>query len=332
MNTKEAILKKLAENKGKFISGEFLRQELNISRTAVWKHMLKLREDGYPIEAISNRGYRLKGFQDIYDKSAIVSQLNTKTLGKKLFFLSEIDSTNNELKRLSAEGAEEGTTVVALKQLAGRGRRGRSWCSEDGKGIFMSVLLKPDIAPEEAQAITLAVSSAACKVIDSYTNVKPGIKWPNDILLQGKKVCGILTELSAEPDMINSIILGIGINVYGKKEDFPEDLREIATSLSEHTEIELSRSKIVANILKEIENLYLDFLEKGSTARFLNIWRCYSVTLGRDIIIHQGENVWQAKALDVLSNGRLLVETASSKRQAISSGEISIREVRENNI
>jgi len=330
LNTKEAILKMLVDSKGKFVSGEFLRQNLNISRTAVWKHILKLREEGYQIEAVSNRGYCLKDFQDIYDKSAIISQLNTKLLGKKLIFLDETDSTNNELKRLSAAGAEEGTTVIAKKQFAGRGRRGRSWSSEDGKGVFMSVLLKPDIAPEQVQAITLAVSSAVCKAIDPYTHTRPGIKWPNDIVLNGKKVCGILTELSAEPDKVNSIIVGIGINVYGKQEEFPADIRDIATSLSEHSDVEISRSRIAAKVLEEIEDLYLDFLDKGSTAKFLNIWRCFSITLGCDIYIYQGDREWKGKALDVLDNGHLLVETADGERQAISSGEISIRNARDN--
>lgn len=325
MNTKEVILKKLIENRGKFVSGEFLRQNLNISRTAVWKHILKLREDGYQIEAVSNRGYCLRDFRDIYDKSAIISQLNTKLLGKNLIFLNEIDSTNNELKRLSAAGAEEGTVVVAERQLTGRGRRGRDWRSEDGKGICMSVLLKPDIAPEEVQAITLAASGAVCKAIDPYTRSKPGIKWPNDILLNGKKVCGILTELMAEPDRVNSIILGIGINVYGKQEEFPEDIRGIATSLSEHSDLEISRSRIAAKVLEEIEDLYLDFLEKRRTAKFLNIWRSFSITLGCDIYIYQGDRKWSGKALDVLDNGHLLVETPDGVRQAISSGEISIR-------
>jgi BirA family biotin operon repressor/biotin-[acetyl-CoA-carboxylase] ligase len=327
LNTKDLILKKLVENKGKFISGEFLRQDFDISRTAVWKHILKLREDGYQIEAVSNRGYCLRDFQDIFDRSAIISQLNTKLLGKNLIFLDEVDSTNNELKRLAAAGASEGTTVIAKKQLAGRGRRGREWFSIDEKGIYMSVLLKPDIAPEEVQAITLAASSAVCKAIDSYTRTKPGIKWPNDILLNGKKVCGILTELSAEPDKINSIILGIGINVCRKQEEFPAEISKIATSLSEHSDFELSRSRIVAKVIEEIEDLYMDFLEKGSTAKFLNIWRSFSVTLGCDIYICQGDKKWKGKALDVLDNGHLLVETADGERQAISSGEISIRNV-----
>lgn len=325
MNTRESILKKLSECKGEFISGEAIRHDLNISRIAVWKHIINLREDGYHIEAVSNRGYRLKGLCDIYDKSAVASQLNTKLLGKNLIFLDEVDSTNNQLKRLSVAGSEEGTTVIARMQRAGRGRRGRVWCSEDGKGVFMSVLLKPDIPPDEVQAITLAASSAVCKVIEPYTNIKPGIKWPNDILLQEKKVCGILTELVAEPDTLNSIILGIGVNVYGKKEDRPDDIKEIATSLSEHSDIEISISRLVVGILEELEDLYLDFLGRGSTSKFLDIWRYFSVTLGSNIIVNQAGKEWQAKALDILDNGCLLVETHDGKQEAISSGEISIR-------
>lgn len=327
MDTKETILKKLAENKGKFVSGEYLSQDLNISRTAVWKHVLSLRKEGYGIEAVSNRGYRLGNFNDIYNRSAVISQLNTKIFGKKLIFLNEADSTNNELKRLAADNAEEGTVIIAEKQLAGRGRRGRAWYSEAGRGIYMSLLLKPNIAPEDAQVITLAASGAVCKAISKYVPFNPGIKWPNDILLRDRKVCGILTEMSAEPDQIHSIIVGIGINVIVKGEDFPEELKNIATSLSEHTNTFISRSSLAAEILKEFEDLYLDYLEKGSSARLLNLWRFYSVTLGCDIIIYQGEKAWQAKALDVLDNGHLLVETDKGERQVITSGEISIKRI-----
>lgn len=325
MKTKDIILKALADKKGKFISGEELSTILGITRTAVWKHIARLKEDGYSIHAVSNRGYRLEAAPDVFGKGSVFSQLHTKLLGRELVFLEEADSTNDEMKRLVANGAEEGTVVLAEKQISGRGRRGRTWASQTGKGIYMSILIKPDIAPGEVQAITLAASSAVCKAIEPYTLTRPGIKWPNDILLQNKKVCGILTEMTAEPDRIHSIIVGIGLNVYHSEADFPGALQETATSLMLNSKVDISRSRLIAQILEQFEDLYLDFIQKRSTAKFLNIWRCFSITIGYDILVYQNGEPWQAKALDVLDDGRLLVETRDGRRQAISSGEISIR-------
>ncbi len=325
MDTKEHILKLLTGKKGKFVSGESLSDDLGITRTAVWKHIHKLREEGYGIQSVSKRGYRLHTSPDLFDKSALISGLNTEMLGSNLIFLKETDSTNNELKRLAAGGAPEGTVVIAERQLAGRGRRGRTWELDEGKGIAMSILLRPDIAPASVQAITLAASSAVVRAIEPFTSTKPEIKWPNDILLCGRKVCGILTEMTAEPDKILSIIVGIGLNVFQQEEDFTGDLMETATSIALNSIGHISRSVLAAGILEEFEDLYLDFIHRQSTAKFLDIWRSFSCTIGSDIIIHQGEKTWQAKALDVLEDGCLLVESADGIRQTIASGEISIR-------
>ncbi|AGC69624.1 bifunctional protein biotin operon repressor/biotin--[acetyl-CoA-carboxylase] synthetase BirA [Thermoclostridium stercorarium subsp. stercorarium DSM 8532] len=325
LNTKDRILKMLAENKGRFISGEQISEELGISRTAVWKHILKLREEGHRIQSVNRLGYQLVNSGDVYDRGTILSRLNTKILGKNLYFYETIDSTNNELKKMAAEGACEGTVVIALCQTEGRGRRGRRWQSDAGSGIYMSVLLKPDLPPTAVQSITLLASSAVCKVLEKYVKSGLGIKWPNDILINNKKVCGILTEMTSEPDKVQAIILGIGLNVWNREEDFGDELKHTATSLCLNTDREISRTQLVVEILKELEDLYLNFVEKGSSAKFMDIWRCFSVTIGRDIIVIQGENRWQAKALDVLDDGRLLVETPDGKRQTVLSGEISIR-------
>lgn len=327
MDTKEHILKLLTGNKGKFVSGEHLSENLGITRTAVWKHIQRLREEGYGIQSVSRRGYRLDTTPDLFDRSALVSLLKTKKLGNDIIFLKETDSTNNELKRLAAGGAPEGTVVITERQLSGRGRRGRTWEADEGKGVIMSILLRPDIAPANIQAITLAASSAVVRAIEPYTKTKPEIKWPNDILLSGKKVCGILTEMTAEPDRVLSIIVGIGLNVFQKAEDFTGDLKETATSIALNSSGPLSRCTLASGILEEFEDLYLDFIQRQSTAKFLDIWRSFSCTIGCDIIIYQGEKIWQAKALDVLEDGCLLVESADGVRQAISSGEISIRKV-----
>ena len=328
MDTKDSILKQLTDMKGKFVSGEVLSDALGITRTAVWKHIKKLRDEGYEIQSVPKRGYRLDNSPDLFDRSALVSSLHTKTFVKEIFFLNDTDSTNNELKRLVACGSPEGTVVIAQRQLSGRGRRGRVWSADEGKAITMSILLRPDIAPANIQAITLAASSAVARAIEPFTSIKPEIKWPNDILLSGKKVCGILTEMTAEPDRILSIIAGIGLNVYQKEEDFPDELKETATSIALNSVGPVSRSALASRILEEFEVLYLDFIQRKSTAKFLDIWRSFSGTIGCDIIVYQGEKNWQAKALDVLDDGCLLVETADGSRKAIASGEISIRKVK----
>ncbi len=325
MDTKEHILKLLNGKKGKFVSGESLSEQLGISRTAVWKHIQKLREEGYEIQSASKRGYRLDESPDLYDRSALISALHTEILGKNIIFLKETDSTNNELKRLAASGAPEGTVVIAEKQLAGRGRRGRTWEAGEGKAIIMSILLRPNISPTNVQAITLAASSAVARAIEPFTVTKPEIKWPNDVLLSGKKVCGILTEMTAEPDRVLSIIVGIGLNVFQQQEDFTGDLKQTATSVALNSTVPISRCVMASGILEEFEELYLDFIHRQSTAKFLDIWRSFSCTIGCDITIYQGEKTWQAKALDVLEDGCLLVESADGIRQAIASGEISIR-------
>lgn len=327
MDTKDSILRYLTDRKGKFISGESLSADLGITRTAVWKHIKRLREEGYRIQSVSKRGYCLESSPELFDKGAILSRLHTKVLGSNIVFLKETDSTNNELKRMAADGAPEGTVVIAERQLEGRGRRGRTWQDEEGKGIAMSILLRPEIAPGKIQSITLAASSAVARAIEPFTNVKPGIKWPNDILLAGKKVCGILTEMTAEPEKIHCVIVGIGVNVLQRVEDFSEDLKDTATSIALNSSTSVSRSELAARILKELEELYLDFIQKQSNARFLDIWRSFSSTIGYDIIIYQGDSTIRAKALDVLDDGSLLVETSDGTRKAISSGEISIRPI-----
>ncbi|MDI9482902.1 MAG: biotin--[acetyl-CoA-carboxylase] ligase [Bacillota bacterium] len=325
MKTKETLLKILVNNKGRFISGETLSEKLKISRSAVWKHIAELRKEGYVISAVSRRGYKMGVYQDVFNRCAIASQLNSTVLGSNLIFCDEIDSTNNELKRLAANGAAEGTVVVAETQLSGRGRRGRAWNSKPNLGIYMSVLLKPDIAPENVQVITLAASSAVCNAIMPFIDIKPGIKWPNDILIENRKVCGILTEMTAEPEKIHSVVVGIGINVNHEEDDFCGELKNTAASLRCFSKSDISRSMLTARVLEEFEKLYLDFIKNKSTDRFLNIWRSFSVTIGYDIIIYQGDKTIKAKALDVMDNGCLLVQTQDGGRQLISSGEVSVQ-------
>ncbi|HEY8500790.1 MAG TPA: biotin--[acetyl-CoA-carboxylase] ligase [Clostridia bacterium] len=325
MKTKETLLKILVNSKGRFISGETLSEKLKISRSAVWKHIVGLRKEGYVISAVSRRGYKMGDYQDVFNRCAIASQLNTTVFGSNLIFYDEIDSTNNEVKRLAANGAAEGTVVVAETQSGGRGRRGRVWNSKPGLGICMSVLLKPDITPENVQVITLAAASAVCNAIMPFTGTKPGIKWPNDILMENRKVCGILTEMTAEPEKVHSVVVGIGINVNHRADDFSGELKNTAASLRCFSKNDIPRSLLAAKVLDEFEKIYLDFIKNKSAERLLNIWRSFSVTIGYDIIIYQGDKIIEARALDVMDNGCLLVQTKDGRRQLISSGEVSVK-------
>ena len=202
---KAKILRLLRERDG-YISGQEICEKLAVSRTAVWKAVGQLKEEGYVIEAVQNKGYRLSEVPDLVTREEIVSRLETEWAGHPTVFLEKTDSTNNEAKRLAEAGASHGTLVVAEFQEAGKGRRGRSWASQRGTGIWMTILLKPEFPPAQAAMLTLVAAMAVADGIQEVTGLHAGIKWPNDIVLSGKKVCGILTEMSAEPDYINHVV------------------------------------------------------------------------------------------------------------------------------
>ncbi|MCD8390297.1 MAG: biotin--[acetyl-CoA-carboxylase] ligase, partial [Firmicutes bacterium] len=252
---KEKILTILKTADG-YVSGERISQTLNVSRAAVWKHIKKLREEGYEIDSVTNKGYRLISAPDILTRDEIASQLETKKIGRNLHYFYQIDSTNNEAKR--AWESVDGSVFIAEIQTGGKGRLGRGWSSPAGTGIWMSILLKPDIKPWDASKITQAAGLAVCRALKPYG---ARIKWPNDIIIGTKKVCGILTEMSAETDMVDYIVCGIGINV--NNESFDDEISERATSIYIESGKKHSRAEIVCGVLKEFENLYEEFLESG---------------------------------------------------------------------
>lgn len=311
-----------------FLSGEQLSRELNISRTAVWKRIAALRREGYPIEASTHKGYRVLSNRAHYGKSGILSCLSTSFLGRELKFFNTVDSTNTMLKALAGQGASEGTAVVADAQEKGRGRLGRSWMSSPGLGIWLSFLLKPDLHPAMLQSLTLAAAVAVCRAIEPFTAEKPGIKWPNDILINGKKVCGILTEMSAEADRVMWVVIGIGVNVNQCPEDFPEELKESAASLAmfQKDGQELDRCRLAAGIMNAFEDIYLDFVRNGPEA-MLAEWKQRSVTLGRRVSLKQGDKTLTAKVLDIGPDGRLVIETEGGTVTEVLSGEITLRPV-----
>lgn len=318
------ILELLRRQEG-FLSGEDIGRELSITRAAVWKGIKKLREEGYEIEAVTNRGYRLTNPETMYNKRELEQGLKTKTMGQSIYFYEETDTTNNRARELALEGASEGTLVVAEKQTAGRGRRGKVWESPLGTGIWMSLVLRPQIAPAEASVLTLLCGLATAEAIEAETGLSAGIKWPNDILINGKKAVGILTEMDCEMSEVHFVIPGIGINV--NTASFPPEIAEIATSLYLECGKTVSRRRLVHKVLERLEEHYETFLRTGSFAAMLEDYRKHCITLGKEVHV-LGREPFFAEALDITPEGELLVRRADNgKEEVVFSGEVSIRGV-----
>lgn len=318
------ILELLRRQEG-FLSGEDIGRELSITRAAVWKGIKKLREEGYEIEAVTNRGYRLTNPETMYNKRELEQGLKTKTMGQTIYFYEETDTTNNRARELALEGVPEGTLVVAEKQTAGRGRRGKVWESPLGTGIWMSLVLRPQIMPAEASVLTLLCGLATAEAIEAETGLSAGIKWPNDILINGKKAVGILTEMDCEMSEVHFVIPGIGINV--NTASFPPEIAEIATSLYLECGKTVSRRRLVHRVLERLEEHYETFLRTGSFAAMLEDYRKHCITLGKEVHV-LGREPFFAEALDITPEGELLVRRADNgKEEVVFSGEVSIRGV-----
>ena len=316
------MLKNAGEN---FVSGESIAGELKISRTAVWKHIQKLRDCGYEIISRERCGYKLKDAPDLLLPSEIQIGLDTKIIGKKMIYHPSIDSTNRAAKALAYHGAAEGTIVVAEEQESGKGRLERTFYSPRGKGIWFSVILRPNLLPKAAPQFTLMAAVAVAEAMNRF-DLKPEIKWPNDILFDGRKIVGILTEMTCELGRINYVVVGTGINVNISRDEFPENLRPIAASLSEMKGEDLSRVDFFRAVLEEFDRLYIEVLETGFD-KIIERWRKYNVTLGKNIrvISTVGDSEsFTGKAVDLNSDGALIVETSQGRR-TVYAGDVSIR-------
>lgn len=311
---KQKILNILQSADG-YVSGEKISDELGISRAAVWKHIKKFKSDGYEIESVTNKGYRLISSPDIITEAAIKNGLNTKFIGQNIFVYSETDSTNNRAKE--EHNAPDGSLFITEIQNHGKGRLGRGWEAPAGVGIWMSLLLKPDLSPSDVTQITLIAGLAVCHGLGH--NAK--IKWPNDIVIGSKKVCGILAEMSAEINMVNYVVCGIGINV--NIETFEGELAKKATSLLIETGEKHNRARIVQRVLTEFEALYTDFLQNG-LENILPEYKSLCVTLNRDVQVVYKHETLIAKAVDIDENGSLIVEK-DGERITVNSGEVSVR-------
>lgn len=323
MTNKDKILNELVKSGDNYISGGRLGRNLGISRNAVWKSVNQLKEEGYRIDAVTNKGYRIILNADNITAEDICSLMTVKPQKDKIIVLDSIDSTNNYAKKLAEKGASHGTTVIANEQTAGKGRMGRSFSSPKNTGLYMSIILRPDIAVNQVQLITSYLAVITAQAIDTLYGCHTGIKWVNDIMLNDKKVCGILTEasVSCESASFRYIIAGIGVNIGTVKSIFDAELLNIASSLEDETGKIIRRCELAAAIINTLEDRITAF-ENGS---FIDEYRQRSWILGREITVTQNGTQTDAKAIDIDSSAGLIVEYADGTRSVINSGEARIK-------
>ncbi len=332
MKTADQVLDLLEKNKGKAISGERIAEVLGISRAAVWKHIKALKEEGYVISSVSNRGYELLETGDVFSTKSIMQELTDKENGYngkiklEAEVRDEVTSTNALLKDMAAEGADEGRALIAKKQTAGRGRLGRNFFSPKN-GIYLSILLKPDMDFREAMLLTTIAAVAVVEAVREVTGKDTGIKWVNDVYLEGKKICGILTEAvtDVENGKLSYAVVGIGVNITKPSdENFPEELRDIAGFIYDGEEPPKGiMSKLAASIIKK----YFKYYEKLPEHSFMESYKQHQILLNKKIFVITSESSKKARVKGVDDEARLLVEYEDGKEEALFTGEVSIREV-----
>lgn len=320
---KYELIKRLSCANGVPISGQQLADDLKISRTAIWKHMKQLEEEGYKFETIRKKGYIMLSTPDTLDPAKITAALETEQFGKKIIYEKTLSSTQTIAHQQAQDGAPNGTVVICEEQTEGRGRLTRPWKSQSGKGISMSIILRPNVPPYEAPQFTLVAAVAVTCAIRDVTGVRPDIKWPNDLLINGLKCTGILTEMQADPDRVNAIIMGIGINVNHDLGDFDEDISSIATSLKITVGQQIDRATLVAKILFYLEKFSHQYVAEG----FENIkalWEEYSCTIGNRIKATTLRDVFVGKAIGITKDGILRLQLDDGTLKEIYSADIEL--------
>lgn len=340
----------MLRNADEFISGQSICDTLNISRTAVWKYINQLKMEGYEIEAVSNKGYHIRYYPDVVTKEEIESQLVLKeqnkefaapNVVKKVVFYDEVDSTNNVAKQAAEDGEESGTLFVTEHQTAGRGRRGKTWVSPAGSEIFMTLLFRPKINPTVAPMLTIITAMAVAHALNDVVNDMSSniakdiskdvaskecfIKWPNDIVMGNHKICGILTEMSAEPDWTNYVVIGIGINANTKQ--FDDEVKDIATSIYLQTGKKVKRSNVIVCFIKHFSQMYAKFIETCDLSAFINDYNTLLINCGRQVQINEKNSSYTALAQGIDKFGRLIVVKEDGQRAEIVAGEVSVRGV-----
>lgn len=323
MATREQLIALFESNQGTYFSGEDIAERLSISRAAVWKAVNSLRAEGYPIDAVRNRGYCLSQTTDVLSAQGIAKYLNDDCAEIQLTVLPEVDSTNTAVRERAAAGAPEGVTVVSGCQTQGRGRIGRTFFSPSQTGVYLSLLLRPPhCQPQEAVKLTTMAAVAVCEAIEEVSSEQAQIKWVNDIFIGDKKVCGILTEaaLGLEDGCLDYAVLGVGINVYAPKDGFQEELQKIAGSVFETAQND-GKNRIAAAFL----NHFMADYKNRDVSDYAARYRARSLVIGRDIWVMQSGQAYPAHVLDVDRECRLHVQYADGRTDCLTSGEISIR-------
>jgi BirA family biotin operon repressor/biotin-[acetyl-CoA-carboxylase] ligase len=318
---KDKILNLLRSSAAGFLSGEELARKTGISRTMVWKHVKALEREGYGIEAVPSQGYRIVSTPDILRPADIRQGLKTRIMGREIRLLPSTSSTNTFAMELAAEGEPEGTVVIAETQTGGKGRLGRTWISPTGN-IYLSVILRPPIPAHKAPLITLMGAVAVSAAISGTQGLCAGIKWPNDILLSGKKTAGLLTEMSAEQDRIRHIVLGIGIDVNMEPEVLPDDVRALATTLAEEAGEKIDRTALVRRLLQELDCWYLAFLSNERDV--VEEWRARNITVGNQVAVSGAGETLTGRAQGIDDEGRLVIRLEDGSTKTVAAGDVTI--------
>lgn len=334
----KAQILSLLRKRADYVSGQELCEYFGVSRTAVWKAVGQLKKEGYVIEAVQNRGYKLvegapSDSEEVYGQSELASRMNTVWAGRQLYFYESLGSTNIEAKRLAESGAPHGTLVVADMQTAGRGRRGRGWESPAGTNIYLTIVLKPEFAPDKASMLTLVMAYAVAKGVEKTladygreaSAFELGIKWPNDIVINGKKICGILTEMSmsVEQASIQYVVIGVGINV--GKQKFSPEVADKATGLNQECGTHISRSRLLTDIMEVFEKSYEEFGEQENLSGFKEAYNALLVNRGREICVLDPKGEYRGVAKGIDDSGELLVELPDGSTTKVYAGEVSVR-------
>lgn len=323
MESNKTKILKILRNTDGYLSGQELCEQLGISRTAVWKYMKQLKEEGYEIQSVQNKGYCLMEVPDVLGESEIKSRMETQWVGQRVYFYEKIDSTNTQAKRLAEEDAPSGTLVVSDCQVKGKGRRGRVWTSPKGEAIYMTILLRPQIRPDRASMVTLVMGLSVVQAIRNVLGLETSIKWPNDVVLNRKKLVGILTEMSAQMDYIEYLVIGTGINA--NMTEFSEELRDKATSLRMEMGRPVNRAALIAESMKCFEINYEIFEKTQDLSGLIEDYQAVLANLNQPVRVLEPGHEYSGIARGINEKGELLVEREDGTVTAVYSGEVSVR-------
>lgn len=320
-STKSKVIELLSQNNEQFISGQAISDQLNISRTAVWKHIKRLETEGFQLEAKPKLGYRIISYPNSINEYTLAHKLETNWLARKIVYRDTVTSTQDLAHKLAREGAEHGTVVIANEQTASKGRMNRKWYSAADDGIWMSIILRPKLFPYEAPRLTLLAAASIAETLTHTIKINPKIKWPNDLLLNGKKFCGILTEMHAEQDTIDYLVVGIGINVNQTKDKLPTKNNYEATSIYEESKVKNDIPTLFQAIVKSIEDFYELFITDGFT-KIKTKWESFGYKIGQKVWVSTNTEKYYAVFVGIAEDGALLMQLENNEIKRVYSAEI----------